>query len=346
MVNGDKKLQGRWQFSLRAVLAVVTGVAVVLAVAARWPRPVAFAAFMTSLVIAPLLIAATLRLVVGRISKAESGKRKAEGGGLWALRVSRKMLRDLGLVHGEEELSVARGVVVAASSMLVLIGLWPVLREVGLQLAVATSGVEWFTLETAIDSLYDTLRSSRYWLRLWQWEAWSVGRWWMLFGAMATVWLVAQRIADWPSRAKAESGKPKADGDEAKAESGKPKAEGTATVFARLLAFAPWIMVLEILFLIGVWVSSPQTVPEPSTGFVVGIFTWDLWHWDCWKDREWLIRGAAPTFVVGAVFFRQVLRWPWIVAAIAAVGLIPVALMWSIACTVAWQNGFPWLFKW
>ena len=104
---------------------------------------------------------------------------------------------------------------------------------------------------------------------------------------------------------------------------------------------APWLIVLEVAFLIGVWIESPNTVPEPSTGFVVGIFSWDLWHWDCWLDRGWLIRGALPTFIAGFVFFASVLRWWRVASVIAALVLVPVALLLSVACTVAYQNGAP-----
>ena len=113
-------------------------------------------------------------------------------------------------------------------------------------------------------------------------------------------------------------------------------------MLSRFLAFAPWLVVLEMSFLIGVWLRGPTTVPEPSTGFVVGIFSWDLWHWDCWLDRGWLVRGAVPTLLAGYVFFARVLRWPRPAALVAAAVLVPLALMLSVACTVAYQRGFPW----
>ena len=164
----------------------------------------------------------------------------------------------------------------------------------------------------------EAFSSGRYWLRLWQWEAWSAGRWWLLFGAILLAWLALSI----PLRRRL-------------------KLEPATATLARFLSFAPWIIVLEFAFLIGVWIKTPSVVPEPSTGFVVGIFSWDLWHWDCWLDREWLIRGALPTFVAGAVFFMGVLRWRWPIAVVAAIILIPIALMLSVACTVAYQNGFP-----
>jgi hypothetical protein len=54
------------------------------------------------------------------------------------------------------------------------------------------------------------------------------------------------------------------------------KSERVTATLARFLAFAPWFIFLELALLIGVWIESPNTIPEPSTGFVVGIFSWDL----------------------------------------------------------------------
>lgn len=177
------------------------------------------------------------------------------------------------------------------------------------------------TREFAISSVLQAFSSGGYWVRLWRWELWAVGRWWILFGAIVLSWLAVSSAAPrWLRR------------------------ERALQTIARFLAFAPWLMVLEMAFLIGVWIESPLTVPEPSTGYVVGIYSWDLWRWDCWLDRRWLIRGALPTLIVGCVFFVQVLRWPWPAGAVAAVLLIPLALILSIAGTVAYTYEFPPLF--
>lgn len=145
-----------------------------------------------------------------------------------------------------------------------------------------------------------------------------MGRWWLLFGTITLLWVaVSLPLKRWL------------------------KIGSTLGILARFLAFAPWFIVLEVAFLIGVWINSPNTVPEPSTGFVVGIFSWDLWHWDCWLDRGWLIRGALPTSLAGTVFFAGVVQWRWPFAFFAAMLLVPVALMMSVACTVAYQHGFP-----
>ena len=53
----------------------------------------------------------------------------------------------------------------------------------------------------------------------------------------------------------------------------------------RFLLFAPWLMVLDLILLHATWILRPEIIPEPSTGFLVSIFRWELWHWDCWLDR-------------------------------------------------------------
>jgi hypothetical protein len=213
------------------------------------------------------------------------------------------------------------GTIIALLSTLTLVGLWPLLREIGgtlTLLALQPMPNYTYSLNDATRSIVEALSSPRYWFRLWQWELWAVGRWWVLFGTLTLVWLAAAAPFDL-----------------------RGQKTRLREALARLLAFAPWFIVLEVAFLVGVWVQSPSTVPEPSTGFVVGIFSWDLWHWDCWLDREWLIRGVVPMFAAGLVFFRRVLGWWWFAAVVAATCLIPLALMLSIASTVAFQNGFP-----
>jgi hypothetical protein len=54
-----------------------------------------------------------------------------------------------------------------------------------------------------------------------------------------------------------------------------------------------------------------------------------------------LIRGALPTFIGGVAFVLTVLRWHWLAALFGAAILVPISLMWSVACTVAYQNGLP-----
>ena len=140
----------------------------------------------------------------------------------------------------------------AVVSTLVLVILWPYLREFGLAVSMMISEgvVSGWPILTAIPNILTD--HGRQW-RVCRWEAWAMLRWWLLFGAWATLWL----IASWPLQTRC-------------------KLEPPADCYRRFFAFAPWIVLLELLFLVGVWIDSHNTVPEPSTGFVEGIFSWDL----------------------------------------------------------------------
>ena len=314
----------KWQFSLRGVAIVVLVLCIVLAIAAQFPRVSAFTASMTLLVLIPLVVVALVRSLLLRLGLGDrpgAGEVGASHGRI--ARILLAPLEWLGLWQPTPAPSILSSLTTAILSMLTLIGLWPAARELGLQAALLSlQPMAYYSWENAGNSVVEAFSSGGYWLRLWQWEAWSADRWWLLFWAILIGWLLASApFRRWL------------------------KAEPVPATLARFLAFAPWIIVLECCFLIGVWIESPNTVPEPSTGFVVGIFDWSLWDWDCWQNRGWLIRGAVPTFVAGTMFFLNVLRrqWPW--ALLAALLLVPVALLLSVACTVAYQNGWPPLFQ-
>lgn len=149
---------------------------------------------------------------------------------------------------------------------------------------------------------------------MWRWELWSLCRWWLLFGGATATWTLI--VVPFQS----------------------DRRTFISNLYARLLAFAPWLIVLEIIFLFGVWAGGSNVVPEPSTGFVVGIFEWDLWHWDCWRDPTWLKRGGLVSLGVGYLFCRTVLRWWRLPSIIFAVSLIPISIWLSIATTVGYQH--------
>jgi hypothetical protein len=205
----------------------------------------------------------------------------------------------------------------AVVSTLVLVILWPYLREFGLAVSVMISEgvVSGWPILTAIPSILTD--HGRQW-RVCRWEAWAMLRWWLLFGAWATLWLVTS----WPLRTRR-------------------KLESPVDCYRRFFAFAPWIVVLELLFLVGVWIDSHNTVPEPSTGFVEGIFSWGLWRWDCWKGAVWITRGWLPTWIIASIFARYVLRWRWAPAVVSAACAVPIALDLSVAWTVWYSHALP-----
>jgi hypothetical protein len=310
-----------YQFSLRAILVLITVLAVALAVLSQMPLWATGIAVFAMFLIFPLFVASLLRQGLVWLGLIEDQWTGDEPYGRSLTGLPRDVCRALGLlrVDSRSSPSLGEGFLVAAIYSLTLVGLWPVLREIGLQISMSTLHSDGSTLGSAWYSIVDAIGSGRYWLRLITWEMWSLGRWWLLFGLLTLLVLIVSHAVSRPGR----------------------RLSWEETI-SRWLAFAPWLVVLEMAFLIGVWVRSPNTVPEPSTGFVVGIFNWGLWHWDAWLDRGWLVRGVLPTIVVASVYFVQVARWPWWAALVAAILLVPVALLLSIATTVAYSHGFPW----
>jgi hypothetical protein len=313
----------QFQFSLRAVFGSIFFLAIALAIALRFPRYSAFAVLMPLLLLFPLVVASALRATAVRFGLVADHwhARRQDGPDGRIRRICRRLFQYLGLCQPAECPSLAAGFTVAVLSTITLVGLWPVIREIGLCISLVGEMPARQLRNYAMRSVPEAFLNRGYWLRLGQWELWSLGRWWLLFGLVLCAWLILSLLLrHWL------------------------KSDPWSQILARFMLFAPWLLALEVAFLIGVWIESPNTVPEPSTGFVVGIFSWQLWHWDCWMDRGWLIRGALPTFVAACAFFRQVLRWHWLAATITSLILIPVALMLSVACTVAYQWGLPPLF--
>jgi hypothetical protein len=106
----------------------------------------------------------------------------------------------------------------------------------------------------------------------------------------------------------------------------------------RFLLWSPWIIVLELAFLATLWIIEPNVVPEPATGFVSGIFSWEKWYWTCWLNHPWLLRAVAPSAIVTLVYLRSVLnvnRW---FAVVLTPLFIPPAIMLSIAWSVAFNQ--------
>jgi hypothetical protein len=314
-----------YQFSLRTILLVTTVLAVALALLPQMPRWATGIAAFAMFLVFPLLVASLFRQGLVWLGLFEDHWTGDEPYGRSLAGLPRDCLRGLGLVRADasKSPSLRDALLIAALYSLTLVGLWPALREIGLQISMSTFHSGGWTLTSAWQSFAEAIASGGYWLRLIKWETWSLGRWWLLFGLLT---LLVLDLSQLESRLFSRTG----------------WRLPVVETIARWLAFAPWLVALEMAFLIGVWIRSPNTVPEPSTGFVVGIFNWSLWHWDAWLDRGWLVRGAVPTIIVASVFFVQVTRWHWWEALLAAILLVPVALLLSIATTVAYQHGFPW----
>ena len=149
------------------------------------------------------------------------------------------------------------------------------------------------------------------------WEAGSLAHWWLHFAILGTIGtaVIAMRGGGWCIRER----------------------------IGRFLWFAPWLMLLDVMLLFSSWMLQPTTVPEPSTGFVVGIFRWELWRWDCWQDQFWLQRASFPCALVTAVFFRRFFDLRWSLAILAGVLSIPMAIMGCIAWSVLFGDVMEWI---
>lgn len=318
--NAPARSRGQWQFSLRVVLLCALISSIVFAIVSQFPRQSAFTFLMTVLMIFPLAVVAALRVPLVRLGWIPGDELDREGTAAKQsmTNVLLRPLRLLGLCQRNNGTSLIDGFATAFLSTATLVGLWPAIRVIGLLMALTSVQSISETWEYAVRIVPGVFSNGGYWVQISRWEAWSLGRWWLLFGAIMVAWLMVSFPLNRDHFVRR-----------------------TFHTLARFLAFTPWLIVLEVAFLIGVWIKSPETVPEPSTGFVVGIFSWNLWRWDCWLDSGWLLRGAIPTFIAGVVYFASVLRWGWVASVIAAVILIPTALMLSVACTVAYQNGLP-----
>jgi hypothetical protein len=102
----------------------------------------------------------------------------------------------------------------------------------------------------------------------------------------------------------------------------------------RLLLLTPWVVVVEVAMLATFWLWQPRVIPEPSTLFVAGIFSWDQWTWWCWLDTEWLQRAALPSWILATVYLRAVIRWSRLWSLVGAVLFVPPAIVISIGWEV------------
>ncbi len=191
-----------------------------------------------------------------------------------------------------------------------LVGLWPVWREVALNVgSLATDPRPRANISVVLQDWRMIAHDLAYWKRLWTWEAWSLARWWLLFGLLA--------IATTPLSRRA-----------------RPRAEAAI----RLLRFSPWLIVLEFGYLVGVWIARGKVgvVPEPSTEFAS---EWGFRKYGIlFYVPFWLTRGGLSSFVVGLAFFRIVPGWRWVEAIVGSLALVPVA----VGLSMFWSAlGFP-----
>ena len=184
---------------------------------------------------------------------------------------------------------------------ILLIAIWPIIKEFGLVMSylISTGGGE------PGSGIWQQFWRDVTWPFRWRtycgWEAWSCARWWLLFALLAL---------------------------------GLPSALPREQRFRRLMLFAPWIALLELGYLVGVWFANPSVVPEPNTLFA----TSEMPASAVFTSPYWLARGVIPTLAVGMVFGRAVLGWRWPASVTLALLLVPVALLYSAFWTVLFMD--------
>jgi hypothetical protein len=311
---------GKMTFGLPAIFATLTTAAVVCAVLAQVPSDRLLTALRTApallggtalLALLPLLV---IHLTCIAAKRCLPGRLRNRSTAPLRLFAPHRLLVQASV---PEPPAIVPAAIIALAVTFILPLMWAFLRELGLACAVALS--QGFSSSASIFAQLPLYLTPEALLgRLFRWELFALWRWWILFGLIAALWIVVA----WPLRRR------------------RPLEPAWTTV-RRLLAFAPWIAVLEIAFLVGVWTLRANVVPEPSTGFVEGIFSWDRWHWHGWLGVTWINRGLLPTLLVASLFFRYVLRWRWLPAIAVATCLVPLALTLSIAWTVLYQHPEP-----
>lgn len=320
MDNPAPSLRSRLpQFRLSALLAVVTFAAVYARFAVSFPTQavtlICFACATTSMLF--LLTSATT--LFSWVSRSRNHNQPSSPS-LARLRWGGWVLAPLEYENMAEDGSGRRACFVAVSTLVLTMTLWGIIKSVSMMLI-------------GLPTVHD-LKISRYeWLAFrwrelgwadldwWKWNLlWafcSQIHWWLHFAALGFYAGYLKYILGHEIRSKA--------------------------WMHHFLLFAPWLMVLDLMLLFATWLLQPNVVPEPSTGFMVGIFNWHLWHWDCWLDRFWLWRAAVPCALVATIFFRKIFGAKWLVSAAGGLATVPLAIMGCIASTLLFQNLTDWL---
>lgn len=309
----------RRRFTLRSIFIATTALAIVCAVVAQVPpadllRAIKYSPvlvlFTVLLALVPLTIANLVCVGVACIRSTKNAT--ADDRSRLHVLLPHRLLWQAGTA---EPPSWKSSVTIAVTCTLITVLLWPLLRELGLAIAQMVARNVAAGMPT-LEEIPKLMVTPAFLWRLSRWEMFSISRWWYVFSLLMIAWF----LISWPWRDRFQL-------------------EPISATVRRLLAFAPWLVVIEVAFLVGVWTLTAQVVPEPSTGFVEGIFSWNLWHWDCWKGRVWIGRGLVPTFIIGSLFFMTVLHWRWPAAIAAAACLVPLALMLSVAWMVLYSHG-------
>jgi hypothetical protein len=281
------------QFSLRFLLAFVLGWAAILALAIQFPQQTIFAAAIATMMLVPLVVSAGIFSLLKPVlcpRKAETVSDLTSRPAA-APRLLRSAGRFLGLWPEDHDPPLRFAILRAGVTTLVLIGFWPIIDWLAhqTQYTVITHAPIRQTRDRILQSSDILIRHGwpGVWIHVWKRELVQVSKWWLLLGGIAVSWSIVSRTVARRRLTSPQSG-----------------------VFSCLLAFAPWLIVLEV-GLLG-----------------AGILSWKLWFgyvWLKYLNFSLVVHAAIPLFLVGLAFFRSVLRLRWIASLIGAVCFVPLA---------------------
>ena len=136
-------------------------------------------------------------------------------------------------------------------STILLIAIYPLAREIGTAFSLLSFGVD--DLQVSLDSAFRNtarrLSLPDLWRILYVWGSIHVAKWTIFFAFLTCIFGL-----------------------------GFARRGELKHLFARLLYFSPWIIVLHVLMLIGVWMDDPRVTGPEGNG----------WHWG-WCHRTYLV---------------------------------------------------------
>lgn len=216
------------------------------------------------------------------------------------------IVRPLTICTHSADIDLTRALWIAVIHSATIVGLWPLLSELSIEVMNRfRQQADLFTWPIEMWQLPASLSSPEYWKHVALLEAWSLTRWWLLFGALALgYYLLARRQ--------------------------RPGIEYDGwTLLRRVLLFAPWLVALETGYLVGL--SVLDNLPIPLVVLLAPLV--DDLPSAVWPLRVWVIGGVLPTVVAGVVFFRLCLECTWSPCIYATVVFVPVALCLSALWT-------------
>ncbi|MGD9722811.1 MAG: hypothetical protein AB7O59_15865 [Pirellulales bacterium] len=305
----------RWQFSLRAILGLTAVVAALMVVHVRWPQGGIWIVLLWPLF---TLLFWTGAALVSLPIWFLAAYRPAPSLRAWPWMAIRAPLQ---VLRGRPPLW-AGPVALGLSGLLtcaLLAVTWRIWRQYGhfvgdLARFPAQNRPDWVTWANQWEILFQKAQLSD-WTALAAAEAWSISRWWVLFGLLTVAGGLTARYASSANSAA----------------TSRPAAPPAHSALHRFLAFVPWFAALEFGLLTMSWLLHPYDFPQPNALFEPGETSGaNLMGWQESLSAYWWQRTWLPTCLVGFVFFRRVLNFDRWWALILSLALVPAAISLSV----------------